>query len=448
MAKLTDWLRSAVVKIVDPEREERVRRVRNALVREIAKSGPRIDVSKTIEGIECTEADIDIAKDRVLQTVVEKIWNDGAVTEKEQATAETIGMALGFPREIVARKSREFAKSNFAAALANAVDDGVIDATEERRLTEIARAASMSLAEFTRSFFQHEAEEFARNVFATIISDGGISSDEWTSMLAITGQLGLTREELLGSVEPQAKSFVEHVLADSKSDGRLTDQEETSLKWLVKNLVNDSDLRSYVLSEIHELKLLTNINDGKLPSLTPRVGVQVNAGEIVHFQQDAIWWETRVRSSGQVALNHQGTLLMTDSRMIFMGATKSQDFSYRRIISHSGNSQYITIQVSGKPDSTFELNPPSTFAYPIFECAVAMAFQTRVAKVDGASTRHIPREIRQRVWQRCGGRCMECGAQDYLEFDHVIPVAKGGSNSDMNVQLLCRRCNLKKSDFI
>lgn len=52
------------------------------------------------------------------------------------------------------------------------------------------------------------------------------------------------------------------------------------------------------------------------------------------------------------------------------------------------------------------------------------------------------------MWQRYGGRCAECGASDYLELDGVIPRAKGGSNSDANVQWLCRCCNLKKSDNI
>jgi 5-methylcytosine-specific restriction endonuclease McrA len=77
-----------------------------------------------------------------------------------------------------------------------------------------------------------------------------------------------------------------------------------------------------------------------------------------------------------------------------------------------------------------------------------MANQTKLAHVEGAPSRHIPREIRQRVWLRYSGRCAECGAEQYLEFDHIIPVAKGGSNAEPNVQLLCRRCNLKKSDLI
>lgn len=56
----------------------------------------------------------------------------------------------------------------------------------------------------------------------------------------------------------------------------------------------------------------------------------------------------------------------------------------------------------------------------------------------------IPSEIRVSIWQRDGGRCAECGDKENLEFDHVIPLAMGGSNTERNLQLLCASCNRRK----
>ncbi|MGG5811828.1 HNH endonuclease [Falsiroseomonas sp. CW058] len=51
---------------------------------------------------------------------------------------------------------------------------------------------------------------------------------------------------------------------------------------------------------------------------------------------------------------------------------------------------------------------------------------------------------RRVVWERDGGACVRCGADEDLHFDHIVPVALGGSGSPANVELLCRGCNLKK----
>jgi len=56
----------------------------------------------------------------------------------------------------------------------------------------------------------------------------------------------------------------------------------------------------------------------------------------------------------------------------------------------------------------------------------------------------IPDDVKLLVWQRDGGKCVQCGSQSNLEYDHVIPVAKGGSNTARNIQLLCESCNRAK----
>ena len=62
------------------------------------------------------------------------------------------------------------------------------------------------------------------------------------------------------------------------------------------------------------------------------------------------------------------------------------------------------------------------------------------------TSRYIPRGIRREVWKRDKGCCQFkspngelCGERKFLEFDHVLPWALGGSSHSVdNVRILCR----------
>lgn len=67
----------------------------------------------------------------------------------------------------------------------------------------------------------------------------------------------------------------------------------------------------------------------------------------------------------------------------------------------------------------------------------------------GSNTREsIPTDVKVMVWNRDRERCVNCSSNTNLEFDHIIPISKGGANSVKNIQLLCRNCNRTKSNKI
>jgi len=82
----------------------------------------------------------------------------------------------------------------------------------------------------------------------------------------------------------------------------------------------------------------------------------------------------------------------------------------------------------------------------------------RICNSLGGKGRSINNRSHKRkiLYNRQGGKCALCGKQlqidnynsidDYLTFDHILPVSRGGSNGLMNLQGLCRCCNCKKQD--
>jgi hypothetical protein len=60
----------------------------------------------------------------------------------------------------------------------------------------------------------------------------------------------------------------------------------------------------------------------------------------------------------------------------------------------------------------------------------------------------ISEEVRIAVWRRDDGKCARCGNRENLEYDHIVPVSKGGGNTARNIELLCESCNRKKSNKI
>lgn len=68
--------------------------------------------------------------------------------------------------------------------------------------------------------------------------------------------------------------------------------------------------------------------------------------------------------------------------------------------------------------------------------------------MEGTKRRHIPHSVVSEVYRRDGARCVICGSMENLQLDHIIPFSKGGADTAENLQILCQKCNLEKSNKI
>jgi len=121
---------------------------------------------------------------------------------------------------------------------------------------------------------------------------------------------------------------------------------------------------------------------------------------------------------------------------------KHGDFKYKNGVHH-----YKPLEVKPKPKEfgRYIYYCPSCKSEleSYRECKLC-GWQKYPKKIEKMRSRTIPKSVQREVWRRDRGRCVECESKERLEFDHIIPFSKGGSNTARNIQLLCEKCNRSK----
>ena len=63
----------------------------------------------------------------------------------------------------------------------------------------------------------------------------------------------------------------------------------------------------------------------------------------------------------------------------------------------------------------------------------------------------IPNSIRTNIYNKAKGRCAICGkfipCNEYM-IDHIVPLSKGGTDEESNLQCCCLICNQMKQDML
>ena len=55
------------------------------------------------------------------------------------------------------------------------------------------------------------------------------------------------------------------------------------------------------------------------------------------------------------------------------------------------------------------------------------------------------------IWRKSHGRCAHCGEYTPIgsqTVDHYVPVSMGGGSDRRNLMPLCRRCNVRRQNFM
>lgn len=77
--------------------------------------------------------------------------------------------------------------------------------------------------------------------------------------------------------------------------------------------------------------------------------------------------------------------------------------------------------------------------------------QNSIAKEKYTKRKIIPTSIRTNIYNKAKGRCAICGkfipCNEYT-IDHIVPLSKGGTDEESNLQCCCLICNQMKQDML
>ncbi|NEW40068.1 DUF2510 domain-containing protein [Nocardia cyriacigeorgica] len=277
-----------------------------------------------------------------------------------------------------------------------------------------------------------------------VLSNSGPQGPEWAALWASLRYQRIDENAGHASLRPLALHHVERMVAFAMADGQIEGPEFERFKQTIAELELSGPQIDDLHRRMHRGRTLTRLRTGDLPTVrTP--GLHLDPEERVHFDAGA----TQVRLLVKGPKYTDGRLIVSNKKLRFVGSDSGIEMPWSRIVSvaiepdeQSGADTVVIAATSARGGARFSVDDPHYVAAAV-EGALRVA--KRLALTPGQrDTRSIPQEVKAEVWQRDGGKCVECGDGHYLEFDHIIPLSRGGATSATNLQILCRACNRAK----
>lgn len=190
-------------------------------------------------------------------------------------------------------------------------------------------------------------------------------------------------------------------------------------------------------SKIENINKIVDIKNGNINPIIP--SIIVDSDEICYLEEPVIYKKIENKDI-------DGRLVVSNKYIRFLSKSGGFKLKITSIVKVEDLNNCINLELSTKTGNGIYLTVKADVIASIIDTVVRIAKRQLVLFHKKRST--IPQNVKILVWNNCLGECVQCGSKNYLEYDHIIPISKGGSNEVNNLQLLCRECNLSKSNRI
>jgi len=288
-----------------------------------------------------------------------------------------------------------------------------------------------------------QALERFKATFLNITQDNDLPEEKWNRLAASAKADSLNRAETLNFIQDDAVRLLERIVSFANTGDILNEAIDSQLQKLSTVLAIPDNRIQPIINQVRRLRTLSDIRQGKFTTLDSDAFLE--SGELCYMDMGAKYLKTTARQSYKV----HGRFLATNKKLRFLSSTEGGvEIPWTSIMRVSLTNDGVLLELSRKAGNGYYDVVDPWIAEATITTLVRMNNRHIFAQNSSDATRHIPQNVKIAVWQRDQGKCVQCGAKDYLEYDHIIPFSLGGASTVQNVQVLCRKCNLAKSNKI
>ncbi len=408
---------------------------------------PNNFLNVVLSGFEYEAESLRQAVDAIYRAVYYSYSKDLEIDHGEQRRLVELIRVLDVDDDRVASLDYQTGLAVYKKQFREAVSDGIVTEDEQSGLDAIASFFGLRKRDISKAISDQALAHYSF-VLADAAKDHVLTEDEMADLTLVVQRYGLTSEQLSTISVPQKREILQAALTSIKTKEVIGEEDYEHIRSLT-HLLNAKDLLKPCLKDLDLYSQLFTIRQGELPQVDSG-SLLLESGEKLHFKAAALF-ECTV---GGKIRRRTGTLYVGTFKLRFIGR-QSHEVSCKNVFEvafEQTRTPRLSLVVSpGKGTGRYRLknnNNPGT----LLELREIILFLARKARRllerEGVSSRYIPDRVKSEVWYRDGGQCVICGAKEYKEFDHVIPLSKGGATTVENLQILCRKCNSEKGDRI